>query len=179
MITFPSRLPIAPSCRPSRRWCINGDVSNFGFRNDLDLQLIWQLNGLGIGNRAKVEQRRAENQLALIDWFRVQDRVAADVNQAYGQAQLAAGRAELAERGLRLAIESAELNVNAVKQTKREGEKIVTVVRPAEAVAAVQALGQAYADYFTAVADANRAQFRLYRALGHPAQLIGNELPRP
>ena len=158
---------------------INGDVSNFGFRNDLDLQLIWQLNGLGIGNRAKVEQRRAENQLALIDWFRVQDRVAADVNQAYGQAQLAAGRAELAERGLRLAIESAELNVNAVKQTKREGEKIVTVVRPAEAVAAVQALGQAYADYFTAVADANRAQFRLYRALGHPAQLIGNELPRP
>jgi hypothetical protein len=37
------------------------------------------------------------------------------------------------------------------------------------AVQAVQSLGQAYLDYFGAVADANRAQFRLYRALGQPA----------
>jgi hypothetical protein len=39
-------------------------------------------------------------------------------------------------------------------------------------VAAVQALDQAYRDYFGAVADANRAQFRLYRALGHPAACV-------
>ena len=43
-------------------------------------------------------------------------------------------------------------------------------MRPQEAVAAVQALAQAYADYYGAVADANRAQFRLYRALRRPAR---------
>jgi hypothetical protein len=43
-------------------------------------------------------------------------------------------------------------------------------------VAAVQALGQAYSDYYAAVADYNRGQFRLYRALGQPAQLAGERL---
>jgi outer membrane protein TolC len=151
---------------------LNGTVSNYGFRNDIDLQLVWQLNGFGLGNRARVDQRRAENQLALVDLFRAQDRVAADTSQAYAQAQLAARAVEVTERGLRLAIESADLNLVAVKNPKREGEKNVIVVRPAEAVASVQTLGQAYADYYAAVADANRAQYRLYRALGQPAQLI-------
>ena len=40
------------------------------------------------------------------------------------------------------------------------------------AVAAVQALAQAYGDYYAAVADYNRAQFRLYRALGRPAEAV-------
>ena len=35
----------------------------------------------------------------------------------------------------------------------------------------VERVAQAYADYYGAVADYNRAQFRLYRALGRPAQL--------
>ena len=48
------------------------------------------------------------------------------------------------------------------------------VFRPQEAVAAVAALDQAYRDYYAAVADPNRAQFRLYRALGHPAQGLTN-----
>jgi hypothetical protein len=33
-------------------------------------------------------------------------------------------------------------------------------------------LAQSYADYYTAVADANRAQFRLYRALGQPSGCV-------
>src|SRR5262249_24911147 len=151
---------------------VNGAVGNYAFRNDIDLQLVWQLNGMGAGTRARVEQRRAENQLAVVEQLRVLDRVATETSQAYAQAQLAARSIDVAERGLRLAVESVELNLVAVKNPKREVDKPVLVVRPAEAVAAVQALGQAYADYYTAVADSNRAQFRLYRALGHPAQLI-------
>jgi hypothetical protein len=33
-------------------------------------------------------------------------------------------------------------------------------------------LAQAYTDYYGAVADFNRAQFRLYRALAYPAQVL-------
>ena len=42
-------------------------------------------------------------------------------------------------------------------------------------MAAVQALAQAYSDYYGAVADYDRAQFRLYHALGHPAQALAGD----
>ena len=59
--------------------------------------------------------------------------------------------------------------LTALGQTKPVGGVVQLLIRPQEAVAAVQALAQAYVDYYGAVNDANRAQFRLYRALGQPA----------
>ena len=150
----------------------NSTIGNAGFRSDLDLQVLWQFDNLGLGNRARVHQREAENRLAVIDLFRVQDRVAAEVAQAYTQAQMASRRVDLAEKGVRSALNSADKNLVALGQTKGSGNQVVLFVRPQEAVAAVQALAQAYNDYYGAVADANRAQFRLYRALGQPAQCL-------
>ena len=143
-----------------------------GVRGDVDLQLLWQLDNLGFGNVAKTHQRQAENRAAIIELLRIEDRVAAEVVQAHTQAQFAASRVEVAERGLRSAVLSVDKNLVALGQTKGAGALTVTLVRPLEVVAAIQALSQAYADYYGAVADANRAQFRLYRALGQPAQYL-------
>jgi hypothetical protein len=52
---------------------------------------------------------------------------------------------------------------------------ILLAIRPQEVVAAIQALAQAYNDYYGAVADYNRAQFRLYRALRQPAQALAGQ----
>src|SRR5207244_6297746 len=93
-------------------------------------------------------------------------------SQAFAQAQLAARRVPLAEAGVRLSLDSADKNLAGLSQTRRAGDVVLLVVRPQEALAAVQALAQAYADYYGAIADANRAQFRLYRALGNPAQCL-------
>jgi outer membrane protein TolC len=150
----------------------NDNIGNAGLRGDLDLQVLWQFNNLGFGNLGLIRQRQAENRLAVINLFRTQDMVAAEVSQAYAQAQLAARRVEVLERGLRSALASADKNLYALRQTKKAGGVIQTLVRPQEAVAAVQALAQAYTAYYGAVADANRAQFRLYRALGQPAQCV-------
>jgi outer membrane protein TolC len=150
----------------------NGRIGNGAFRSDIDLQLLWQFDNLGFGNRAKVRQRDAEKRLAFIDLLRIQDRVAAEVAQAYAQAQSAARRVGLAEKGVRSALSSADKNLVALAQTKSAQGRVILLVRPQEAVAAVQALAQAYIDYYGAVADANRAQFRLYRALGEPAQCV-------
>jgi outer membrane protein TolC len=150
----------------------NSTIADAGARFDLDLQLLWQLDNLGFGNRGRVHQRAAENRLAVIELFRRQDLVAADVAQAYAQARQAARRVELAEKEVRAARDSAEKNLLALRATKGPDEKVTLVVRPLEAVAAVQALAQSYADYYGAVADANRAQFRLYRALGQPARCV-------
>src|SRR5262249_52306845 len=70
-------------------------IGNPGWRGDIDLQVLWQLDNLGLGNAARVHQRQAENQLAVLELFRIEDRVAAEVAQAYAQAQLAAQRVEL------------------------------------------------------------------------------------
>jgi outer membrane protein TolC len=152
----------------------NSSISNGGLREDFDLQLLWQLNNLGFGNRALVRQRQEERELAVINLFRIQDRVAAEVSQAYAQAQMAGRRVEVAERGLRSAILSADKNLAALSETKGVGNQLVTLVRPQEVVAAIQALAQAYLDYYGAVGDVNRAQFRLFRALGRPAQSVLN-----
>jgi hypothetical protein len=150
---------------------LNDSLNNFGARADLDLQVLWQLDNLGLGNRARVDARRAEHQLAVLDALRVQDRVAAEVVQAHAQARSAAARVAEAEAGVRDAVASAAKNFEGMGVTKRlGGDVILLLIRPQEVAASIQALAQAYADYFGAVADFNRAQFRLYHALGQPAE---------
>src|SRR5262249_27729280 len=100
----------------------NSSFGNGGLRSDLDLQVLLQLDNLGVGNHARVHQREAENRVAVLELFRVQDRVAAEVAQAHAQVQLAARRVEVAERGVRLAVQSADKNLLALSQTKRVGE---------------------------------------------------------
>jgi outer membrane protein TolC len=150
----------------------NGTIGNTGLRGDIDLQLLWQFDNLGFGNRAQIHRREAENGVALVELFRLQDRVAAEVAQTYARSQEAARRLDIAAQGVRLAVESADKNLAALGQLRRVGDVNQLVVRPLEALAAVQALAQAYTDYYTAVGDYNRAQFQLYRALGHPAQCL-------
>ncbi len=153
----------------------NDHFGNGDLRSDWDLQVLWQLNNLGFGNHALVRQREAENRLALIDLFRTQDRVAAEIAQAYAQAKQAARRVDVAANAVRSATLSADKNLTALSQSKKVGDQLVTLVRPQEVVAALQALAQTYTDYYGAVADANRAQFRLYRALGRPAQALSQD----
>jgi outer membrane protein TolC len=151
---------------------LNGSIGNFSARSDIDVQVVWELQNLGFGNKAKVQERRAENQLAVLELFRIQDRIAAEVVQAQAQVESARARVSMAESEVKNAIESADKNVEAMSQTKAAGNLILLVVRPQEVLASVQALAQAYQDYYAAIADYNRSQFRLYHALGRPAALV-------
>ena len=151
---------------------VNDDLSNFGSRFSVDLQAVWEFENLGFGNRALVREREAESRQALLELFRIQDTVTAEVVQAHAQLERATKRRKAAEDGVTHAVASAEKNLQGLGQTKRVGEQLVLLFRPQEAVAAVAALDQAYRDYNQAVGDQNRAQFRLYRALGHPGQAL-------
>ncbi len=116
--------------------------------------------------QANVELTRAQN-------FRFRDFVAKEVTQAWRNLQAANERTALAERELKQAWISATKNLEALGQTKRVGGNVeILVIRPLEVVAAMQSLVQAYYNYYGSVADYNRAQFRLYRALGNPAQYL-------
>jgi len=154
---------------------ISGRPSTSGGRNDYDLQVLWQLENFGLGNLGRVKQRQAENKQALLQLFRTQDLVAAEVVRVHAEAQSAAQRMKDAESEVREALVSVEKNFEGLRQTHRAGNLVLLVTRPQEAVAAVQALAQAYTDYYTTVADYNRSQFRLYRALGAPGHVVAHE----
>ncbi len=151
---------------------VNDAMSNFGARGDFDVQVLWEFQNLGFGNHARVAEQRAEHRLAVLESFRLQDQVAAEVARAYALARSAAARLTDAEAGVKDAVQTVEKSFEGLSQTRRAGNLIVLVIRPQEAVAAVQSLSQAYSDYYGAMADYNRAQIRLYHALGQPAQLV-------
>lgn len=144
----------------------------FGSRFDMSAQLLWEFQAFGLANRVQVNSRRAEQQLAVLELARTQDRVSAEVVAVFAQAKAAGERLAKAEPALREAVEMVEESLKGMGQTKRVGDSNVLLVRPLEVVAAVQMLAQANADFYAAVADYNRGQFRLYRALGHPASVL-------
>jgi outer membrane protein TolC len=153
-----------------------GGLNNFGVRDDFDLEAVWELRNLGFGNLALVREKEANLRQARDQDYRFRDIVAKDVVQAWADVRAANRRIPPVEVELREALISATKNLEGVGEIKRVGGNIVIlVIRPQEAVAALQALNAAYFDYFGVIAEYNRAQFRLYRALGNPAQRLAGD----
>ena len=91
--------------------------------------------------------------------------------------QSAAVRVVQADRALRTGIITFNGNFEGLKQTSRFGDVLVLISRPQEAVYALQLLKRAFDEYFTTVAEYNRAQFELFHALGYPAREVAQLRP--
>lgn len=160
----------------------NGNLGNFNFRQDYDIQALWTLKNFGLGNRALIRERAAGNRVAQTDFLRVRNTVGAEVVQSYSLAQTAANRIGEAEEELRNAQILVRESLTSLSQTQRlvEGGPIQLLTLPVAVVTALQQLQQAYLDYYGSINDYNRAQFQLYRALGNPAQaLLTPDTPQP
>jgi outer membrane protein TolC len=149
-----------------------GNVGGFQSRLDYDVQMLWELQNFGLGNKARINEKRAERDVAALELLRTQDRVAAEIVQAQAQVKSATERLALAEPALKDALDLLKKNMEGLTQTRRVGNVLILVVRPQEVVASLQSLAQANTDYHAAVGDYNRSQFRLFRALGQPAQCL-------
>lgn len=146
-------------------------------RDDVSMGLVWQLDNLGFGNRALVRERRAEQQQQVLALFRLQDKVAAEIARAYAQLESATTRIGQAEFGLREARLAYEGSIQNLGKTERLGLTEVQVRRTFEVIDALKALADALERYFASINDYNRAQFRLYRALGTPAGILACDRP--
>jgi hypothetical protein len=147
----------------------NSSLDQFRGRNDVSLQLVWQLEGLGFGNMARIKQQRGAQSEAKIALRQAQDDAAAEVNRALARVQSAAARTQQADRGLRAAILAFNGQLEGLGQTRRFGDVLVLIFRPEEVVYSLEMLKIAFDEYFTTVAEYNRAQFELYHALGYPS----------
>lgn len=155
----------------------NDGVENGGGRFDVEMGLVWSIANLGAGNRALVRERAAEQQLATIQFFRIQDQVAAEVVEAQAQLEAAATQVGEAASEVKEAGITFQGNLIGISETTGRGDVQQLVNRPQEAVAALQQLSRAYDNYYTAVNGYNRAQFRLYHALGCPSRILASDRP--
>jgi outer membrane protein TolC len=144
----------------------NASFGNFNTRGDFAASLFWDLRGLGLIDRGVRRGAEAQRRTADIDLLRVQAQVANDVVAAY-KARIAAAEAmDDARQSVTEAIASLDLNLTNI----RRGAGLPGATRPIEVLQPIQALAQARADYLNAVLAYNRAQVRLFHALGRPLQ---------
>ena len=148
------------------------NLNLWSWRDDVSLQLVWQLGGLGFGNLARIKQQRGEASDSIVNLFKTQDTVAAEVNAVQARVQAAAVRVIQADRSLREAIVTYDGNYDGLAQTTRFENVLYQVYRPQEAVKALERLMDSHDQYFTTVADYNRVQFELFHALGYPANEV-------
>jgi outer membrane protein TolC len=167
----------------------NTSMNQWMGRDDMSFQVVWQLEGFGMGNLARIKQQRGAQSNATVAVFNAQDQVAAEVPEAHARLQSAAARVSQADRSLRAAIVAFNGNYEGLGQTSRFGDVLQLIFRPQEVVYALQLMKLSFDEYYTTVAEYNRAQFALFHALGYPASeatrmnLPGNlepvELSRP
>jgi outer membrane protein TolC len=142
----------------------NSTIANIGGRNDFAASLFWDLRGFGLIDIAAIRRRSADKNTADIDLRRVQARVANEVVASSEARAAAAAQIEDAREAVAEARESLELNLTNI----RRGAGLPGATRPIEVLQPIQALAQARVEYLNAVLAYNRAQFRLYHALGRP-----------
>ncbi|WP_165066436.1 TolC family protein [Paludisphaera rhizosphaerae] len=152
---------------------VHDQLQTYGGRADWTTAMYWQLTNGGVGNIGLIRQRKAEVNLQEVEVTRIYYRVRSEVSQAMARLDTASRRVPEAEVELKEAVESADKNFVGLRETTRPaGELLTLVVRPQEVVAALQVLNTAFQNYSAAVAEFNRAQFDMYRALGQPAQWV-------
>ncbi len=151
----------------------HGNALNlWSLRDDLSPQALWQYEGLGLGNMARIKEQRGMQSHQIVELFKAQDMVAGDVVRAQARLQSASVRVLQAERSMSKALITYNGNFEGLAQTKRFGNVLIQVYRPQEVVIALEHLLTAYNQYFSTVADYNRAQFEMFHALGYPAREV-------
>ena len=91
--------------------------------------------------------------------------------------QSAAARVLQADRAFAPGIITFNGHLEGLEQTRRLENVLVLTFRPQEAVYSLELLNVAFNEYFTTVAEYNRAQFELYHALGYPAREVTSLRP--
>ena len=140
----------------------SSDYLNDAGRSDVDLLAVWEWKNMGLGNVALQRQRRGELHERVLELEAVRDRIAAEVVATATDVVSYRRQMELAQEAIVTAHESYQLN----EQRIRASEGL-----PIELLQSISALADARDAYTEAVANYNRAQYRLMRALGNPASI--------
>jgi hypothetical protein len=146
---------------------MNERVGDFGGRGDGTAQMVWETHNLFAGDVARARARRSEYNQANIHVVEVQARVAAEVTAAAKLARSRQRTLATAQEAVRQAMETWRRLREAAFGMDDPHQRLLDSLEP---LVAEQALDTARTQYLTEVIEFNKAQFRLYTALGQPPQ---------
>jgi outer membrane protein TolC len=137
-------------------------IANAGHRDDLSLLLYWQFDALGIGNRARADEKRARLRQIGLERDKLEDAIVAEVRTGYARV-----------RSLREQIGFAGSTVErALSAYSLQRERIYDQQGlPLEAFQAMQMLATAELTQLDAQVGYSLAQIRLHTALGNPVEV--------
>jgi len=136
-----------------------GGPDNFGHSEDYLVGLGWRIGPGGLFDSGRIKANQARLAATQLGQTKLRDVVVSQVVAAVTRVQSLSDQITLAQRNLATASETLRLT----RQRKQYGVGIVL-----EDILAQQALTQAHSDYVTAVAEHNKAQYGLNKAVGGP-----------
>ena len=116
---------------------------------------------LDLGERSIRNESRARVEQARWKQVQVMDQVASDIAESYAQVKSRHDQIGFAQQAITVARDSYRRNSERIRDAQG---------LPIEILQSIQALDQSQRQYVRSVADYNRAQFRLHRALGWPVE---------
>jgi outer membrane protein TolC len=134
-----------------------GSSGTFDGMADYFVGLSWRVGPGGLFDSGRIKATKARLTATQLAQAKLKDAVTSQVVDALVTVNSMAAQIQLAEQNLNTASETLRLT----QQRKQFGVGIVL-----EDIQAQQALTQARSDYITALADYNRAQYALSRAIG-------------
>ena len=143
---------------------LNSTVGDYQGRNVLTGIVYWELKNLGFGNQIEVTERKANAEQARYQLLETQARLAAEVVEAAQVAEAKIQTLNLAEEAVKEATELYRINQEGTFNVV-DAKNLFDALRPLQAI---QLLQQTRQNYLAAVVDYNRAQYRLYTAIGCP-----------
>ena len=136
-----------------------GGPNNFGHSEDYLVGLGWRIGPGGLFDAGRIKANKARLAATQLGQAKLKDVVISQVVAAVTRVQSLSDQITLAQRNLATANQTLRLT----RQRKQYGVGIVL-----EDIQAQQALTQAHTDYVTAVAEHNKAQYGLNKAVGGP-----------
>jgi outer membrane protein TolC len=134
-------------------------VANTGHRDDLSLMLYWQFDGLGMGNRARIDEKRARLRQTSLERDKLRDTIVAEVRRGHARVESLRKQLTFAAPAVVSARTAYELHRDRIFD--QQG-------LPLEALQAMQALATAELAQIDAEAAYSLAQLRLHTAIGNP-----------
>ena len=137
-------------------------IGNAKGRTDFDVRVFWTLQNLGLGNLAIQRRRRAEIGEAIGEQSRMINAVRREVAAARGEALAAREQIEVTRRQLATSERGFREDLDRIRGT---------IGLPIELTNSLDLLSEARQNHLKAILNFNRAQVRLFVALGSPPPL--------
>jgi outer membrane protein TolC len=149
----------------------SGVIGDFGSRTDMDVGLVWRLQGFGVGNAAQTLDARARLESHQVQQLFLQDQVVAQVVSALEQIQRGAERVDICRASL---FDEKRQPTGAVYRSLRLNFLRIKGGQglPLEVLDSTRRLSDVLDQYAVALSDYDLGRFRLLVALGLPPQAL-------